>query len=219
MADSNVPGPLGVGSNWAYVDDSATPRTMLATPGPLGIDFEPQPLSDRFVSKVTRDWDPTPNPDTTAIPVGGTTLADLAANLAQLPEAGKGGGSLRADAPVITTSEVTVTLHGNLVNKVVDWGGFSSASAAAQAEWTRVLSHLKVHEHRHMEIAIEEGNALAKLLIGHKIGSKPTIADKVTAANTAMQKRQDDLDSPGESDHGRKAGHPFGDCNLDTSIQ
>ena len=70
-----------------------------------------------------------------------------------------------------------------------------------------------------MEIAIEEGNALAKLLIGHKIGSTPTISDKVTTANAKMQKRQDDLDSAAESDHGRKKGHPFGDCNIDTSIK
>jgi hypothetical protein len=218
MADGNVPGPLGVGSNWAYVDDSAVPRSTLATPGPLGIGFEPEPLADVFVTKVTKDWDPTPKPDTTPISVGGATLADLAANLAQLPEAGKGGGALRADAPVITTSGATVALHGNLVNKVVDWTGFSAASAAAQAEWTRVLTNLKRHEQRHMDIAVEEGNALAKLLIGHKIGSKPNIVDKVSDANTAMQKRQNDLDSPAESDHGRKVGHAFGDCNLNTSI-
>jgi hypothetical protein len=219
MADGNVPGPLGIGSNDLSNEDPTVPRSSFTTPGPLGLGFEPEPLADQLVSKVTKDWDPTPKPDTTAISVGGTTLADLAANLAQLPEAGKGGGSLRADAPVITTSAVTVNLQGNLVNKVVDWTGFSSASAAAQAEWTRVLTNLKRHEQRHMDIAVEEGNALATLLIGHKIGSKPSIADKVTAANVAMQKRQDDLDSASESDHGRKAGHAFGDCNLDTSIQ
>jgi hypothetical protein len=219
MADGNVPGPIGTGTNNADTDDLTTPRTIFATPGPIGIGFEPEPLADQFVTKVTKDWDPTPKPDTAAIKMGGATLADLVANLAQLQEAGKGGGGLRADAPVVTSSDVTVALHGNLVNKVVDWTDFSTASAAAQAEFTRALGHLKKHEQRHMDIAVEEGNALATLLIGHKIGSKPSIADKVTAANTAMQKRQDDLDSPSESDHGRKAGHAFGDCNIDTSIK
>ena len=222
MADGLVPGPLGVTPHNLNIGDPLAPgpaTSSFATPGPLGSDLEPEPLTDRLVTKVDVDWVPTPNPDTTAIQVAGATLADLATNLAALPEAGKGGGKLRAD-PVATgvTAGVTVSLHGNLVNKVVDWTGYSSASTAAQAEWDRVLTNLKRHEKRHMEIAIEEGNVLAKLLIGHKIGSTPTIVDKVSNANTAMQKRQDDLDSPSESDHGHKKGHAFGDCNIDTSI-
>ena len=162
---------------------------------------------------------PTPQPDTTAIQGGGTALADLATNLSHLPEAGQRGGKLRAD-PVAAGAKplVTVTLHGNLVNKVVDLIGNASPSAAAKTEWDRVLKNLKRHEQRHMVIAIEEGNALAALLIGHKIGSTPTIPDKVSAANTKTRKRQDTLDSAAESDHGRKAGHPYGDCNLDTAI-
>jgi hypothetical protein len=223
MADGLVPGPLGL---TPHNLDSTNPRppgpptASFTTPGPLGFELEPEPLADRFVTKVDVDWDPTPKPDTTAISVGGTTLADLATNLAALPEAGKGGGSLRADPVGVGTSpDVTVTLHGNLVNKVVDWTDYANASAAAKKEWDRALTALKRHEQRHMEIAIEEGNALAKLLIGHKIGSKPTLADKVSAANTKMQQRQDQLDSPAESDHGRKVGHAYGDCNIDTSIK
>ena len=72
---------------------------------------------------------------------------------------------------------------------------------------------------QHMEIAIEVGNELAKFLIGHEIGSKPSIVDKTTDANTRMQKLQDDMDSANESDHGRKKGHAYGDCNIDVSIQ
>jgi hypothetical protein len=223
MADGLVPGPLGVTPHNLNIGDpiAAGPATSsFVTPGPLGSDLEPEPLADRFVTKVDVDWDPTPKPDTTAIQVAGTTLADLATNLAALPEAGEGGGSLRADPVAAGTSAgVTVTLHGNLVNKVTDWTGYSSASTAAKAEWDRVLTNLKRHEKRHMEIAIEAGNALAKALIGHKIGSSPNIAAKVTAANTAMQAEQDKLDSKAESDHGRKVGHAFGDCNLDTSIK
>jgi hypothetical protein len=223
MADGLVPGPLGVNPNnlGGGAPLASGPATSsFVTPGPLGADLEPVPLADRFVTKVDVDWDPTPQPDTTPIQVSGATLADVVANMSQLPEAGKGGGSLRADPVAVGTgASVTATLHGNLVNKIVEWTDYASASAAARAEWDRAIAHLKKHEQRHMEIAIEEGNALAKLLIGHKIGSTPSITDKVTAANTKMQKRQDDLDSPSESDHGRKQGHAFGDCNIDTSIK
>ena len=130
MADGLVPGPLGVTPNNLNAGSllpSGTATSSFVTPGPLGADLEPEPLADRLVSKVAVDWDPTPKPDTTPIQVSGTTLADLAANLAQLPEAGKGGGKLRAD-PVATgtSADVTVNLHGNLVNKVVDWTDYSA---------------------------------------------------------------------------------------------
>src|SRR5437868_2975511 len=155
MADGLVPGPLGVSPHNLNVNDPIPPgpaTSSFVTPGPLGADLEPEPLADRFVTKVDVDWDPTPQPDTAAISVSGATLADLATNLAQLPEAGKGGGKLRADPiPVGTSAGVTVTLHGNLVNKVVDWTDYPNASAAAKAEWDRVLKNLKRHEQRHME--------------------------------------------------------------------
>ena len=112
----------------------------------------------------------------------------------------------------------TITEGGYLVNQVTEWVGYDTASAAAKAHWDVVLKNLKKHEKRHMDIAIEVGNDLAKLLVGHEIGSKPSIADKTTAANTRMQKLQDDMDSANESDHGRKKGHAYGDCNIDTSI-
>ena len=222
MAGARVPGPLGLQSDTANSTDLPLPGPATGsfmTPGPLGVDFEPEPLADRFVTQVDCDWVPTPQPNTTPIPVIATNLADLAAALSKLKEAGEGGGKLRADAVSAGTSAaVTLTLHGNLVNRVVEWNGYASASVAAKTHWDQVLKNLKRHEQRHMDIAIEEGNNLAKLLIGHKIGSKPTIVDKVTVANQKMQQRQDDLDSPTESDHGRKKGHAYGDCNIDTSI-
>jgi predicted secreted Zn-dependent protease len=105
------------------------------------------------------------------------------------------------------------------VNKIVEWVGYDAASPAAKAHWDTVLKNLKRHEKRHMDIAIEVGNDLAKLLIGHEVGSKPSIAEKTTDANTLMDTRQKEMDSPNESDHGRKKGHAYGDCNIDTSIQ
>lgn len=221
MADDRRPGPLGL------IPEPAAPAGFsaegpstggFASAGPLGFDVEADPLTDRAVSRVDCDWIPTPKPNAEPIKVSAGNLAELAAALAPLPEAGEGGGRLRADPVKIGTSaEVTVTLHGNLVNRAVEWVGYENASAAARAHWDTVLANLKRHEQRHMDIAIEEGNALASLLIGHKIGSKPSIEDKVTAANSRMKTRQEELDT--DSDHGRKKGHPYGDCNIDPSIK
>jgi len=220
MGDEQNPAPLGRPSTFEGHDPAPGPFPgAFTSPRPLGFDFNPEPLAGRTVSRVDCDWVPTPSPDTTPIKVKAANLAELATALGQLPEAGKGGGSLRSDAPQTSSSGVvSVALKGNLVNKVVEWDGYATASAAAQAHWDVVIKNLKRHEQRHMEIAIEVGNELAKLLIGHEIGSTPSIADKVTSANTRMQKLQDDLDSPGESDHGRKKGHAYGDCNLDPTI-
>jgi hypothetical protein len=219
MGSNKIPGPMGLqGGDTRPANVMSPGHGSFSSAVPLGIEGEP--LTDRFVTKVDCDWVPTPKPDTTPIVVKAANLKELAAALSQLPEAGKGGGQLRAGGvPAGTSPDVTVSLQGNLVNRVVQWDGYDQASAAAKAHWDTVLNNLKRHEKRHMEIAIEVGDELAKALVGHKIGSTPSIGDKVTAANTRMQKLQDDLDSAAESDHGRKKGHAFGDCNIDTSIQ
>jgi hypothetical protein len=177
-------------------------------------------MAGRVVTRVERDWNPTPAPNTEPIDVRAADLNELAQALSRLPEAGEGGGGLRSDAvPSGISAEVTITLHGHLVNRAVRWIGYDNASPAAKAHWDSVLAKLKRHEQRHMDIAIEEGDALALLLVGHKIGSHPTLSDKVSAANDAIKRRQVDLDSPGESDHGRKPGHRYGDCNIDPAIK
>jgi hypothetical protein len=222
MENEHGTGPLGLHSPSTGFGN---PAQAMPGPGsfqgsrPLGHDQSAEPLAGKFVSKVICDWVPTPNPDTTPIKVQAANLAELAAALSKLPEAGKGGGALRNDAPQVDSSgAVSVKLHGNLVNKVVEWVGYDSASPAAKAHWDTVLKNLKRHEKRHMEIAIEVGNDLAKFLIGHEVGSKPSISDKTTDANALMDKRQKEMDSANESDHGRKKGHAYGDCNIDTSI-
>jgi hypothetical protein len=219
MGGGRDPGPWGTqGDADIFPSADSMPRSS-TNANPMGLDDSSEPLADRFVTQVDCDWVPTPKPDTSPIPVTAANLAELATALSALPESGQGGGKLRADGvPTGTSAAVTVTLHGNLVNRLVQWNGYDQASAAAKAHWDQLLQHLKKHEQRHMDIAVEEGNNLAKLLIGHKIGSTPTITDKVSAANTKMQQRQDDLDSPSESDHGKKVGHAYGDCNIDPSI-
>jgi hypothetical protein len=219
MPSGQVPGPLGHRRDDEQATHHDPGHGNFTSAPPVGHDSA-EPLADRIVNKVVCDWVPTPKPNTTPIVVKAANLAELAAALGQLPEAGQGGGRLRADdVPFGSSADVTITLHGNLVNRVVQWDGYDQASAAAKAHWDTVLNNLKRHEQRHMEIAIEKGNELAQRLVGHKIGSTPTITEKVTDANTAMQASQDALDSAAESDHGKKIGHAYGDCNIDTSIQ
>lgn len=183
-------------------------------PGTLGLD-EPVPLdTSRIIARVTKDWDP-PNPRTTPeIVVGGTTLAQAGRELDQMPEWGQAGGSLRAESiPAGNSTNLTVHLHANLLYRLPRWRGYATASAAAQAEWDKMFAKLKAHEDRHLAIAIEEGDRLAQDLVTHDISD---IASMVTSANRRMQDRQNDLDN--DTDHGAKAGVPYGDVILDTSI-
>lgn len=183
------------------------------TRGPLGID-EPVPLVSRIIAKVVKDWDP-PNPSSSPeIEVTSQTLEGVARELDRLPEWGQAGGMLRADEiPEGNSTDLTVNLHGNLSYRLPTWTRYSSASAAAKAEWDKMFAKLRVHEDRHLAIAIEEGDRLAKGLIGKDIA---VIARRVTAANRRMQERQDELDK--DTDHGAKAGVQYGDVILDTSI-
>jgi Bacterial protein of unknown function (DUF922) len=182
-------------------------------PGPIGID-EPVPLVSRIIAKVVKDWDP-PNPSNTPeIKVSGSTLEAVARELNRLPEWGQAGGMLRADEiPAGNTTDLTVNLHANLSYRLPTWEKYSSASAAAKKEWDNMFAKLRAHEDRHLAIAVEEGDRLAKNLIGKDIA---LIGRRVTAANRRMKERQDELDTA--TDHGAKAGVQYGDVILDISI-
>jgi Bacterial protein of unknown function (DUF922) len=199
--------------------DSDAPVDVLGGGDPpriLGIDG-PIPLDDiqRIIAKVDKDWDP-PNPRTTpAITVGGTTLAQAADALNRLPEWGQGGGQIRAE-PIRpgNSTNLTVKLHANLIRRMPTWSGYAKASPAAKAEWDRMIGKLGAHEDRHVAIAVEEAEQLAKDLIGKDISD---IAQMVTDANARMQQRQDELDDPSNTDHGAKPGVLYGDVTLDTT--
>jgi uncharacterized protein DUF922 len=183
-------------------------------PGPGGMDA-PTPLTDRNIADVKDDWHP-PAPDTSAfVEVSGDTLEDVADALKKLDEWGQGGGALRNEpiAPGSSTN-LTVTLHGNLVLRLPKWKNYNSASTAAKREWDRMLGKLKAHEQRHMDIAIEHGDALAKELAGKEIG---VLAKMVTARNAQMAADQKKLDD--DTDHGSKSGVQYGDVSLDASVE
>lgn len=185
------------------------------TAGPIGFDEKAVPLVSRTIAAVTKDWDPTPNLRTTPeIVVRGQTLEEVGRELDGLPEWGQAGGALRTDRiPPGNSTDLTVHLHGNLVYRLPRWTRYDAASPAAKAEWDKMLAKLTTHEDRHLAIAIENGDRLARDLIGCDAAD---IAAMVTDANAEMQRRQDELDA--DTDHGAKAGVPYGDVALDPSI-
>ena len=193
-------------------ESDATPGSAFAVPGPVGMDAL-IPLVARIIARVNDDWHP-PAPDTTpTTSLTADTLADLS-KLLPRDEWGQGGGALRSERiPVGTSTNLTVQLHGNLVLRLPEWTNAASASAAAQSEWNRLVAKLRVHEQRHLDIAIEEFDKVGPALVGQDIDQ---IVAAVTAANAAAKKRQDDLDTA--TDHGSRKGVQYGDVFLDTSI-
>lgn len=172
------------------------------------------PMVDRIIAEVTTDWDP-PNPNTDPwITVSGETLADVEIALKANDEWGKGGGQLRSERiSVGTSTDLSISLHGNLEMRVAVWKNYSKASAAAKKEWNRMIGKLTAHEQRHMDIAIEEFNKVATSLVGKDIGK---ISHAVTTTNAKVKKRQKKMDK--ETDHGEKKDVQYGDVSLNRSI-
>jgi Bacterial protein of unknown function (DUF922) len=203
-------GVLGLGRPG---EDDDGVRSIGDLPGPTGVD-DPIPLgTGRIITKVDRDWDPlnlTPAFDT----VSGTTLADVGQALASLKEWGEGGGRVWNDAvPIDTSPTVTVQLRSNIVFRLISWDGYSGASAAAKAEWDRMIDKLKAHEMRHVQNFLDIANQLAKDLIGKDIDRLGRMVD---ATGPRIKRAQDQLDA--QTNHGKKKNVPFGDVFLDTSI-
>ena len=214
MPGGRVPGPIG--TDPSALDDGGDegPGAGFGPARPIGAD-EPIPLDvTRTVIRVVRDWDASTPRTTPDIVVHGANLAAVAVELDKLNEWGEGGGRLRTDRiPPGNTPELTVTLHANLVMRMPRWVEYAQASPAARTEWDRMVAKLRAHERRHVDIAVEEADALATALIGASVDD---IAQMVTDANQRMQGRQNDLDTA--TDHGAKPNVQYGGVILDTSI-
>lgn len=211
-----IPGIAGMDPLFAgeRSDDAGWPGRAHEINPITGLDA-PVPLSnDRIITAVTKDWDPPHSRGTPEIVVRGRTLAAVLPQLERLAEWGEAGGFLRTDrVPVGTSASVTVAIHANLIFRLPRWADYATASAPAQAEWDRMLGFLRAHEQRHLDIAIEEADNLARELIGEEIAQIPSL---VTAANRRMNNRQVDLDN--STNHGADTGVTYGNVFLDTTI-
>lgn len=74
---------------------------------------------------------------------------------------------------------------------------------------------LEAHEQRHVDIAVEEADRVAADLA---VKSVDDMVPTINAGNARMQQRQNDLDSPNNSDHGAKPHVTYGGVFLDTTI-
>jgi len=208
MGGGRLPGPIG-GEDEQEDFIPRPPGGGFDLPGPLRAGGVPT------VADVVVDWCPPAPSATPAIVVRGRTLSQIESQLNALPEWGRGGGSIRSDAlSNVTTPEVSVHLHANLELALPRWDGYDGASPQARAEWDRMVEKLRIHEQRHVDIAIEEADDLARELKGKPMSR---IAGLVTRANRTMALRQRDLDTT--TQHGSRAGVMYGDVILDTSIR
>lgn len=211
MANEEVPGPKGTDVFDGLPALDPFPATGGgALPKPSGIELK---AGDRIIKTVKKDWDAS-NPRTTPkIQVHGKDLKEVGKALLALPgEWGQGGGQLLNDpVPDGDSPEVEVTLHGNLVLRIVEWVEYGQASVKAKANWDAMIAKLKIHENKHLSNAVEAAEKCRNDLIGKEILQMPGI---VTKANAALKSVQDALDTA--TDHGTKENVPFGDVLLDT---
>jgi hypothetical protein len=180
-------------------------------PGSLGIN-EAQPMSAAKIGYVKSDWD-RDNPESAKpIVVSGATIDQLWDVLKRMSEWGEGGGHLELEFTRDFASSQSVVLKAHLVRRLVQWKEYDKARDVEKAAWTSMYHKLMDHEDRHVEIAVEEAEQLAKVLIGQ---TKAEAQAAVKAANTRMRARQKKLDD--DTDHGQKKGVKYGDVILDMS--
>ena len=211
MAPSDVPGLTGTDPS----ETNKGPRPFPITGDgmdlrPIGTELK---AGDHIIKDVTKDWDVTKPRTTPEIVVHGKTLEDVGKALMALKgEWGQGGGDLRND-PVDASAppEVTVTLHANLVRRIVKWAEYAQGSTKGKANWDAMVAKLGAHEDKHVSNAVEAAEQCSKDLKGKEILEMPGI---VTKANAALLAVQQALDKATES--GTKPGVPFGDVILDT---
>jgi predicted secreted Zn-dependent protease len=137
-----------------------------------------------------------------AYDVDGTTLADVVANIAHLPEAGTAEWHPQYDYQADehgVVSDVTINVGWKIT--MPNWTGRDSASQPAQDEWDRFWSVLETHERGHLELVDTALSTLDQQMIGKSV----TAAQH--AWNAALAKLQQDSNAyDTANDHGRKAG-------------
>src|SRR5271166_1435262 len=141
--------------------------------------------------------------------VSGQKLADVAASISQLPEAGQttwpATFDYQADANGILTS-ATVTVRR--VVTLPKWDGYSSASQAAKNEWDRFSAALSAHETGHSDLVVQNLQSLDQQMVGHSVSDARQIFN---AALQTLKAASDAYDQ--QTNHGQNTG-----TVIDTSV-
>jgi Bacterial protein of unknown function (DUF922) len=190
-------------------------------PGPIGEDDsdDAEELAGvPTVTAVNKVWDASARRTTPAIDGHGKTLQELKASLdaSQGTHWGEGGGELNLDptGKVKAGENVTLTLRGELINRIPNWVERDQATATAKAEWDRFIAKLKAHEECHVDIALKAFEKLAADFIGKKI----TEVNKMFL--DAKKQLKDDQKALDDRTHnGQDMGVPCGDALLNTAIK
>jgi predicted secreted Zn-dependent protease len=134
--------------------------------------------------------------------VAGTTLADAAAAIAHLPEAGQTEWWPHYDFQTDEHGHVTdVTLAVATRVTLPNWSGHQSASAAEQREWDRFAAALQAHEQGHLELVVSHLNGLDQQMLGvphdHAQGIYHHAQQQLQAASDAYDQ---------QTNHGQSTG-------------
>lgn len=196
------------------------PRGTFVSPGPTDTEDQAEELGDiPKCDKCDLVLDLAARKTTPAIHGKGTTLAALKKDLdaSQGDHWGEGGGELNLDptGSVKAGQGFTVTIRGELINRIPEWDDRAQATATAQAEWDRFIAKLKAHEECHVEIAKKAFQALQAAYPGTKITEVNAVFLK---AKKDLKAKQVELDDTSHTDHGKKAGVACGDAELNASI-
>lgn len=224
MAGERIPGPLGRDPFDADAPWSPTGGSF-ASPVPVGIDSgEPIELdTSKKISKVTKDWSDPPSVTPTFTPeVSGKSLKAVLTELQKLSEWGSGGGTIKGTGdngeiraePSDDGKSYTVALKGEFSMTLPKWTEYAKATDPQKKAWDAMIADLRKHEEEHVAIAYRGAKKLVKDLTGLAVTLAP---QKVADAQTAIQKEQDDFDSPAKTDHGKKDFGSFKKVVLDTS--
>ena len=178
--------------------------------------------NQKKIKTVTRDWGDPPRPRVSTSPtVGGTTLAEALKELQKLPEWGTGGGNLSGTGKdgVIALSSTdgknfTCEIKGDFFMTLPGWSGYQNATPAQKQAWDDMIAQLRKHEEEHVAIAYRGAQKLVRTLTNLPVDQA---MQKIQENGQATQDAQDDFDSEGKTDHGRKDWGGFPKVELDVS--
>lgn len=203
-------------------NEKLAPRGVFVTPGPMDDQDDVEELGGiPTCDKCDVIVDLNARRTTPEIHGKGITLAALKKDLdaSQGEHWGAGGGEVTMDkipeGSVKSGEKFTVTLRGELINRIPEWDDRASATPTAQAEWDRFIAKLQAHEECHVEIAKKAFTAIQKTLLGTRI----TVLEAVFAkAKKDLKAKQVQLDDTSHTDHGKKPGVACGDAELNAAI-